>query len=113
MDYKKELKEVMDIAKKIVNKSTLKKANKIDDLEWRIETLKYAIRNSLKKMYEGLAKKAKKVEFAKKDTFFVETKLSHLRTRIRLFEITFHKKDFEGLLKYTREVEKEIKNVAV
>lgn len=109
MNYKKELKLLMGFAKKILGKPTLKKIKSIEDLEWRIESLKYAIRYSLEKEYSGLHKKLKKMEFEKKEVFFVSTKLSTLRSKIRLFDVTFHEQDFENILKLLKEIKEELK----
>jgi len=109
MDYKRELKLLKGFAGKILSKSTLRKIKPINDLEWKIESLKYAIRYSLEKEYNDLYKRLKKMEFEKKEVFFVSTKLSTLRSKIRLFDVTFHKQDFENILKLLKEIKEELK----
>ncbi len=109
MDYKRELKLLKGFAGKILSKLTLRKIKSINDLEWKIESLKYAIRYSLEKEYNNLYKRLKKMEFEKKEVFFVSTKLSTLRSKIRLFDVTFHKQDFENILKLLKEIKEELK----
>jgi hypothetical protein len=53
----------------------------------------------------------KKMKKSKKDVFFAETKLSMLKMKIKFFNITLNKKDFNTVFVLIKEVEKEVKNV--
>jgi len=107
-ELKKEFKTLNKIAKKIVEKKILKKIKSLNDLNERIEVLKYSIKSALDMIVHNLEKKIKK---GKKDIFFAETKLSMLKIKIKLFNVTFNKKDFNTVLSLIKEIEKEVKNV--
>jgi hypothetical protein len=109
MVNKKEVKRLQKFAKQILKKSILKKIKEVKDLEWKEETIKYSIKSALENKYDLLLKKEKKLEHQGKDVFFVSTKIHSLKYKINLFIATYHKKDFDNILKGFEDVGKEIK----
>jgi aminopeptidase-like protein len=104
---KRELKTLEQIARKIVGKETLKKIKKVKEPEEKLQVLKYAIGFHLEIRLDEIEQKIKKLE-KEKDLFVAKTKLSLLKTKIKLFEATFHKKDFNTLQNLLKEIEKEL-----
>jgi len=107
----KELKSLMNFVKKIKGKQVLKKVKSIDDEQEKIDVIKYFLKSKLEIKNEHIKKEIEKMKEKNKDVFFAETKLSLLRSKTKFFVATYHKKDFENVLRLLKEVESEIKNV--
>jgi len=107
-ELKKEFKVLNKLAKKIVEKRILKKIKSVEDLDEKLEVLKYSIKSALDIIVHNLEKKMKE---SKKDVFFAETKLSMLKMKTKLFNVTHNKQDFNTVFVLIKEVEKEVKNV--
>lgn len=106
----KELKSLRKFAKEIISKKTFKKLRKIKEEKEKIDVLKHSIKSNLELKYHDLKEKIKKIKKQKKDSFFAEVKANLLSSKIKLFNATFHKKDFKNVLNLFKEAEKELKN---
>jgi len=111
MEEKKEIKELMLIAKKIVPKSVYKKIKLIKNLDEKREVLKYSIKVNLELKFEELKNKIKKLEENGKETFSISLKMSVFKSKIKLFSATLNERDFIKAVEVFSEVEKEIKHV--
>jgi len=107
----KELRTLMGFAKKVCKKSILKKFKLVKDKQEKWEVLRYSIRARLDIIYYNLEKEIKEKEKKGKNVFFVLIKMKTLKLKIKLFEATYHKKDFENILYNLKEVESELKHV--
>jgi len=107
MAEKKEFKSLELIAKKLVDKKTWKKIKKVKEKEEKLQVLKYSIGFNLEIKLDEIEQKIKKLE-KERDMFIPKTKLSLLKSKIKLFEATFHKKDFNTIELLLNEIKKEI-----
>jgi hypothetical protein len=106
-----EIRNLMGLAKKIVDKSTLRKIKKIKDKKEKKEVLEYSIKSELEMMHYDLVRKIRKIQREEKDVFSPEVKASLLNSKIKYFEINFYKKDFKNILSLYKEIKKELTNV--
>ena len=104
---KKEYRRIRRLSKKIISKSEHKKIKKIDCITERTEGLKYLLASKLKLKLLELELKSKDV--AKKEALLVESKLTLLKSKIKVFESTHDKRDYKVLEKLIQEIENEIK----
>jgi len=111
MINKKELIALRKISKKILDRDTLKKLKTSDNIREEYEALKFSIKTNLNKRYDSFKEAVEILNQRGKDTFFVETKLNLLKSKIGLFTSVYHEKDFNNVLNLLKDVEKEIKNV--
>jgi len=110
MKDKKEGKRLMKFAKRILDKSSLKKLKKVGE-EDKMEAIKYSMKCRMEREHGYLEEDVKKMKKAGKDTFFIETKLSLLKSKIKLFNATLHKSDFINMANLFKQIEKEMKHV--
>jgi len=110
MEDKKEVRRLMNFARKLLHKGTLKKLRTVKDRREKIEVIKYSIKSDLEIKYYDLKKRIKKMTEQKKDVFFATTKANTLNSKIKFFNATFHKRDFKVILNLFKEIEKELKN---
>lgn len=110
MEDKKEAKRLMKFAKKILDRRSIKNLKKVGE-EDKIEAIEYAMRARLEREYIYLKEKAGKMERMGKDTFFIQTQLSLLASKMRLFNTTHHKADFINMANLFKQTEKEMRNV--
>ena len=106
---KEEFKRIRKISKEIIGKEAYKRAKKIQDYTERSEGLKHLMHSKLhlklldlEHKTEGLPKKEKKI---------LEPKLIRLKSKIKIFNSTHNKSDYEVLKKLINEIEEGIKNV--
>lgn len=111
MDEKKEVKQLMVMARKILTKQLYKKINSVDDIHEKKEVLKFSIKSNLELKFEDLKNKIKKMEQEGKNTFFISLKMSTFKSKIHLFKATFDDSDFIKAMSFFKEIEKEMKNV--
>lgn len=109
MTDKKEVKRLLNYAKKIVTKQTYRKLKNLKTEKQ--EPIKYAINARLNEVYDYLERRVKKMKKQGKDVFFIETKMHTLKAKIKLFTATYHKRDFISVRTLFKEVQKEMKNV--
>lgn len=108
---KKEVNQLMKIAKKILSKSLYKKIKNVEDFSERKEVLKYSIKVNLEMKYEDLKHRVILLENQGKNIFFIIIKMRIFKSKINLFNATFKYEDFLNAIRFLNEVEKEIKNV--
>ena len=111
MVEKDEIKKLMLFASKIDKKNIQKKLKTIKDPFEKRDILKYYIKSKLNLQADHYKKEIDLLKDKNRDVFFAETKMSLLRSKIRLFDATFHKHDFLNVQRLIKEVENEIKNV--
>jgi len=104
---KKEYKRIKSISKKIIPKNQYKKIKKIACYVERTEGLKYLVASKLKLKLLELELKSRKI--AKKEALLIDSKLTLLSAKIKIFESTFEKRDYNVLKKLIQEIEHEIK----
>lgn len=104
---KKEFKRIKKFSKKIISKEQYKKIKKISCYTERTEGLKYLVASKLKLKLLELESKSK--DIAKKEALLVESKLTLLKSKIKIFESTHSKHDYKVLQKLIQEIEHEIK----
>jgi hypothetical protein len=111
MVNKKELKLFLGYLRKVHKKSLIKKISKIEDLDEKVDLIKYSIKTKLEIDVYELEKEMKKKEDKGKDILKVSTMIKLLKSKIKLFEATYHKGDFNNIIKSFKEVKKELKHV--
>jgi len=111
MNEQKELKNLKRFAKKIFDSKTLRKFKKIEENKEKLEVIKYLIKSHLDLRCHKLKEKIKKMKKRKKDVFFAEVRTNLLGSKIKLFNATFHKKDFKNVLNLFKGAERELENV--
>lgn len=102
---KSETRILLKLAKKVVEKQTYKKLKKLPQEE-KLQAIKYSIISALEKKHHELSKKVAK-------NFTAKTKLLALPSKIKHFKVNYDKDEFYKVYKLIRDIEKEIKNVAV
>ncbi len=107
---KKEVRRVMKFARRILDRGSLKNLKKVGE-EDKMGAIKYAMKCRLEREHGYLEEDVKKMKKAGKDVFFIETKLSLLRSKIKLFNATLHKSDFINMACLFKQIQKEVKNV--
>jgi hypothetical protein len=103
--------KLINFAKKIIDKQSLKKIKKLKNKEEKISALKYRIKSELEMMHYDLKRKLSKLEREKKDVFSLDVKTGLLNSKIKYFEISLDKRDFKNILLLYKEIKKEMKNV--
>jgi hypothetical protein len=114
MDYmteKKEVKKLFKFAKKVVSRGILRKIKRLESDKDKIEVLRYSIKTGLELGYEKMKIDLKKKEEEKKDIFIISTKMSLLKSKIKLFDATFHESDFINVIRLFEEIAGGLKNV--
>jgi hypothetical protein len=104
---KKEYKRIKGLSKKIISREHFKKIKKIPDYDERTKGLKYLVASKLKLILLDLEIKAK--EAKQKKALEVESKLTLLKSKIRIFESTHHKRDYKVIQKLIKEIESKLK----
>jgi hypothetical protein len=107
---KPQLRGTNKVAKKILGRkySVIKK---IKDKNERTEALKYSITSDLKLKKLEIENKIKKMNIDKKIPFFAEHKLLLIEPKIKYFEATMKKKDYDSIIKVLDDINREIENV--
>ncbi len=108
MEDKKEVKRLLGLAKKIVTKSTYKKLTALKTE--KEEATKYAIKTRLDHVLDHFEKRIISLKKEGKDTFIAETKLHTLKGKVKLFNVTHHKRELNSIRKIFKEIQKEMKN---
>jgi hypothetical protein len=111
MKDKKEIHELMLMAKAVVSKNIYKKLKSLEDPDEKKEALKYIIKNKLHLKSETIKSAVDKLKSEKKDIFFISLKANTFFAKLKLFNATYHPRDFEKLMEIYNEVKKELKNV--
>ena len=111
MTEKEEVKKLLKFAKKVVNKEILRKIKRLESDKDKVEVLRYSIKTGLELGYEKLKIDLKKKDEEKKDIFIMSTKMSLLKSKIKLFDATFHKSDFVNVIRLFEEIARGLKNV--
>ena len=106
---KKEYKRIKEVSKKIIPKEQYKKIKKLDCYIEKTEGLKYLVASNLKLKLLELELKSR--ESVKKEALLVESKLILLPSKIKIFESTYSKHDYEILQKLIQDIGDHIKNV--
>ena len=104
---KKEFKRIRKLSKKIISKDQYKKIKKISCYTERTEGLKYLVASKLKLKLLELEIESRGID--KKEALLVESKLTLLESKIKIFETTHDKRDYKILQKIIQEIEHEIK----
>ncbi|MBS3088070.1 hypothetical protein J4226_05755 [Candidatus Pacearchaeota archaeon] len=104
---KKEYLRIKGISKKIIPNEQYKKIQKISCYTERTEGLKYLVASKLK--LKLLELELASGEIDKKEALLVRSKLTLLKSKIKIFESTYDKHDYDILLKLIQEIEHEIK----
>ena len=107
----KEVRRLRKFVKKVVSKKIYKKIKSIKNQDEKLEVIKYSLKTGLEIKLHQLKQKIKEREKKKKDVFYASTNIGLLESKIKLFNTTFHKKDFEKVLDLFKKIEKELKNV--
>jgi len=102
---KKEYKRIRKISKKIISKNHYKKIKKIACYVERTEGLKYLVVSKLKLKLLELELR----DITKKKAIIIESKLTLLPAKIKIFESTYDKRDYKVVQKLIQEIEHEIK----
>ncbi|OGJ21189.1 hypothetical protein A3K73_05050 [Candidatus Pacearchaeota archaeon RBG_13_36_9] len=110
MTDKKETKRLMKFAKRILEKKSLKNLKKVEQ-EDKIGAIKYLMKARLEREYDYLKERTESMKHKGSDVFFIETKLSLLGSKIKLFNVTHHKDDFINMANLFKQVQKEAENV--
>jgi len=110
MEDKKEAKRLMKFARRILDRRSLKKLKKVG-AEDKIEAVKYAMKCRLEGERGYLEEDIKRMKKEGKDVFFIETKLTLLHSKIKLFNATLHKSDFINMANLFKKIQKEVKHV--
>jgi hypothetical protein len=107
---KPQLRGTNKVAKKILGRkySVIKK---IKDKNERTEALKYSITSDLKLKKLEIENKINKMNIDKKIPFFAEHKLLLIEPKIKYFEATMKKKDYDSIIKVLDDINREIENV--
>ena len=103
-----EINNLIYFAKKVDNKY-LQKIRNLKDKKEKIEALKYLIKLRLEEKKRDLNEDIDKLK--KEDRFFIEIKIAKLESKIKIFNATHHKKDFNNVMLLFKDIKKEIKNV--
>jgi len=106
---KKEFKRIKGLSKRIIGRKKYKKVKKVKNYGERTEGLKYLVSSHLKLKLLELEDKLKGVESSLK----IDAKKEIIPSKIKIFESTFEKKDYDQIIKLIDEIEGEIKNVRV
>jgi len=108
---KERLKSLLFMGKKVVPKDVLKKIKKIKDKHEKIDVLKHAITSNLDLKLHRLEMNLKDLEKKEVDVFVIFAKTNLLKSKIKYFNTTFHKKDFGKIMDLFKEIQKEIDNI--
>jgi predicted site-specific integrase-resolvase len=106
-----EFKTFKFFAKKIIPKEILKKIKKIEDKHEKIDTLKHAISSNLDLKLHRIEMDLKDLNKKEVDVFVIFAKANLLKMKIKYFNTTFHKKDFEIIVKLFKEIEQELDEI--
>jgi len=107
MADKKETKRLMKFAKRVLEKKSLKNLKKVERDD-KIGAIKYLMKARLEREYDYLKDRTEIMKRKGDDVFFVETKLSLLGSKIKLFNVTHHKDDFINMANLFKQIEKEV-----
>lgn len=104
-------KEKIDLrtAKRVLNKTEIKKIKKIKDKKEKSEALKYLLSSKLHLRHHDLEHKINKLKKKNKDHFFEELELMKIPYKIKLFKAGFNE-DFKIILENIIKLESELKN---
>jgi ribosomal protein S20 len=105
------LKTLTNSAKKIISKETRRKIKKIKDKNEKIELYNHAIKSALEMKIHTLETIIKDLDKKEVDMFHLFTKTNLLKTKIKYYYTTYHKEDFEKIMKLLNEIEKDIDNI--
>jgi len=105
------LKTLLFVGKKVVPKEILRKIKKIKDKHEKADVLKHAISSNLDLKLHRLEMDLKDLEKKEVDVFVIFAKANLLKLKIKYFNTTFHKKDFQVIMKLFKEIQKEIDNI--
>ena len=102
------LKTLNYVGKKVIPKNVLKKVRKIKDKYEKIDVLKNAISSHLDLKLHGVEMNLKDLHKKEVDVFVIFAKANLLKMKIKYFNTTFHKKDFEIIWNLFKKIEKEM-----
>ena len=106
---KKEYRKIKQISKKIITKEQKNKIKKLNCYIEKTEGLKYLVASNLKLKLLELELRSRGI--TKKEALAIESKLILLPSKIKIFESTYSKHDYEILQKLIQEIEDHLKNV--
>jgi hypothetical protein len=107
----KELKQLEKFAKRIVETKILKKVRKVKDSKDRLEVLRHTIKSALDSRVHELDNAVQKLKKEGEYVFIEEVKISTIRMKMKMFNVTFEKKDFNNILRLYKDINRELKNV--
>lgn len=105
------LKSLLFMGKKVVPKETLKKVKKIKDEHERKDVLRHAISSNIDLKLHRIEMDLKDLEKKEVDVFVIFAKTNLLKSKIKYFNTTFHKKDFKVIMNLFEDIQKEIDNI--
>ena len=105
------LKNLMKMAKKIVEKSTYKKLSSIADENELKQAAEYAVMSAISQKIHILETKISHLNAYGKNVFYAENKLLLLKSKIKYLKIAFEDKELEKLEKLFDAINEEIKYV--
>jgi len=98
------------VAKKIVDKNTLKKIETVSDIYEKELLYEYTVKSAFELKYAQLKEKIEMDEKRGKDVFIIKTKMYLLGSRVHFFNASFQKEDFKKIMIMFKEIEKEMKH---
>lgn len=101
--------DLKKISKNFLHKDLHNRIRKVKDKKERDELHRFSIMSNLKLRYSGLEEKIMKK--SGKENSIAKLKLSILKPKIGVFEITRKMKDFNKVVKLIEEIEKEVESV--
>jgi hypothetical protein len=107
---KPQTKNLQKIAKKILNKETLKKINSLENEHDLAETLKFSIISELKIRHHNLEMQIKELEKENKHIFYAGIKSARVPAKIKHFAVEFSNEEFYKLSTLLNDIKKEIEN---
>ena len=106
---KEEFKRIKKLGKEIIGKESYKKVKKIKDYTERTEGLKHLMYSKFHLKLLDIEHKLEKLQKKEKD--ILNPKVIRLRSKIKIFNSTHEKKDYENLKNLIKNIEEGLKNV--